>query len=79
VETLPGPYYVKIATAAVGAYGVWEVTSYGEYGLPVPISVEELDPAVLVEDLAVDVYFLNLQEGIENSLDTKIGCGTERA
>jgi hypothetical protein len=36
------------------------------------ITVEENDPAVLLEDLAVDVYDLNLQNGIENSLDAKL-------
>ena len=38
------------------------------------ITVEEEpdDPVVLLGELAVDVYELNLQNGIENSLDAKL-------
>ena len=70
-----GQYPINIFSCAASYQPVsnfaWYVT--GE-GLPITITVEEEpdDPVVLLGELAVDVYELNLQNGIENSLDAKL-------
>ncbi len=71
-----GQYPIDIFSCAWDYQPVYAYEWYVEQasGLPIMITVEEEpdDPVVLLGELAVDVYELNLQNGIENSLDAKL-------
>lgn len=72
--TLPGQYPLNIFSCAASYQPVAAFSWYVEQpsGQPIQISVEEDDPVVLVQDLIDTVEAMNLQQGIENSLDAKL-------
>ena len=67
VDTEDGEHTVEIYSCPWSYQSAWN----GAWHV-ITITVEQDDPIVLVEELAVAVYDLNLQNGIENSLDAKL-------